>query len=623
VRLASPGALAPQALSVTLALSPSWTVLVYANADNDRSTLLVRDLAAMGEATLGDAVTVLVVADWSAGRTGPGGEAFPSGTEWYRLGGSGPPTVIATVQEQDLDDPAVLAGAVADAFQAFPSDRYAVVLWGPGASWHGGFGGDEQDTPDDLSDDGAPLRADGIGGALATALAGLGWTAPLDLVGFDASLMMGQEVAFSLRDVARAMVATADVEGGWDYRATLGRLGANPSLTGLALATGEVQDWALRHATAAEAVARAHAALDLSRIQAYADAWASLSAAILGSSSLDWLELARLQFAAQPGYGLGEPASPAPQPALRDAGQLLAGLGTASDSAVAAAAGDARGALGLLVSASAVGSGRAPPQVGLSLEAALGGSWPARSDGYADLSWNGWTAWGDVLSAISGNADALAPTIQRTLVNGSSPDVTHPPTIRFSAADADVASARLDLARVGGDGHGVSFGALGERALAPGTAYELAWDGNVPVLGDGVTVDEVHVQPWVRGGAQAVSLVPGLVRDDTVEIEAFALVVEGSAAVDTVLVRARGALTALALRDLAGLAFVPLRLDVTAGTWLPGPPLAISGDPAAPMGFGRRSGAAGTYRLLTTATDLWGNSATVSDDVVVTAPFGM
>lgn len=631
VSVESEGAI-PASLTVTLNVTPTWTVFVYGHADNALSTSLVRDIQAMSAANLGDAVRVIVAADYSSGRTLPSGDWFPSGTEWYRILGAGQPPecpwrpqeIPCLEEEQDFDDPLVLSQAVANALYAFPADRYAVVLWGRGASWLGGFGGDEHDTP---GEPGTPASPTDIAAALSAALTGIGRMEPLDLVAFDAPSMLGQEVAFAFQDVAASFVATGDLDGGggWDYATTLGRLAANPAMSGAQLAVREVQDWDARRASSGglDLVGRAHAAIDLSRMQTYADAWAALAGAMAQSGSPDWLAVARRQFGALPGYGAADPGDPDAQPVLRDAGQLLDSLAfLLSDPATAEAAIAAREALeGVLLGSSLGTARRERAQVGVHCEAPLGTDWPLRADAYARLGWDVQTRWSDVLSLVAGSSDAAPPRIDRIAQNTTDPTPLTPPLIQVRSTDADVGAARLSVARL--DGTAVtSYGAIAEVLAEPSAWYDLVWDLTLPFLSDGSAQSNVFLLPWMRGGSSSVFLVPGAIRDGAVSVDAYAVLVEGASQVEMFAVRGNGAFSVIPAADFGGLEFTPTLHDETGSGWVPGIPLTIPSGPEASLVLERAIVPPGTYRLITSMTDVWGNVGTAADDLTVVAPSG-
>jgi hypothetical protein len=611
----------PAAISVTLTLAPTWTVLVYANADNALSPALVGALAEMSEATIGENVTVLVAADWSAGRTLPDGQPLDTGVEWLRIRGGGlGPELVTRWSELDLDDPGVFASAVEGAFFAYPADRYAVVLWGPGAGWEG-FGGDENDTPGDPSDDGTRLSAAAIAQALSNVLPAIGAPLPIDALGFDAPLMMGQEVAFAFREVAATFIASADLDfgPGWDWRGTLSRLSADPYLSGAGFAALEVDAWDAHHAGPGDLLARAHAALDLTRMPAYAGAWSALSTAML-TTSPDWLAVARDQLAAAPGYGVEGTAAAGGQPVLRDAGQLLDALAARTgDGAVADAAAEARSALDALVLGNALGGARrARSQAGVHLEAPLGSRWGSRPPAYEALEWAAITGWANVLDSLALNDDGQEPSFERGAENTSGPTLQNPPRVHVISYDADAAVARLSVA----GGTGTAYGAAAELGLEPNVWSTLEWDGNLAALQDGASSSFVFLRPWLRVPTGAVWLVPGQIWDGVAAIEAHAVVIEGEPSVETVAIRVNGASVILALADFRGLDFIPSLWDEPSGARVAGPPLAIPDSPAASLVFQRTSAPAGTYELTTTVTDVWGRSSSASDVVVVTAPFG-
>lgn len=627
VLVESAGASNAASIDVVLTLTPTWTILVYGNADNALSTSLVSAIGDMSAASLDADLTVVVAADFSAGRTLPGGETHGSGTYWFRiLGGGATPDVVAyDPTEANFDDPAVLEATVANALVAFPADHVALVLWGPGASWRG-FGGDEHDTPGDASDDGAQMSPAQLAIALSNALMAVGRTR-IDLVGFDGAPMMSQEVAFELRDVADAFVASADLDSAasWDWATTLGRLAANPAVSAADLALGEVREWDARHGVSAlDLLSRAHAALDLSKLQAYADAWQALAAAMLQSPTPDWLDVARRQFDASPGYAADAPRAADPWPALRDAGQLLEALAWApNDPAIAAAAGDARLALDALVLGNALGGARvAASQVGVHLEASLGARW-LEADRYALLAWDASTGWGDVLSTLAANVDPFPLEIVALAQNTTTPSPETPPTIRVSSTDADIAAARLFVGRQQG-AQLLSYGVVAEALAAPGEEHDLVWRGTIPRLRVGTSASPLFLQPWLRFGSGAAFLVPVEISDGTSTVEASAIAVDGAPTVSEIAIRSSRGLGVLPLGAFRGLQLRPLLRDETTSTWVRSSvSLTIPDAPDASLVFERVPAPAGTYRLTTIATDVWGGEpASATHGVTLTAPFG-
>ncbi len=616
----------PQTISVALDAKQGWTVFVYGHADHNLSESLVRDIQEMNAANLGPFLTVVVAADFSSGRTDPTGAPFPSGTEWYRIVGAGSPAVlIGTLPEQNFDDPATLRAAAEAVFASYPARRYGFVLWDHGGSWEGGFGGDENDTPGNPADDGGGMRAADAAAALRSALASAGLTAvrPLDFVSFDTCLMAGNEVAYEFRDLARTFIADAEIDfgNGWDYTAAFTYLGAHPAVAAADFATSEVAAWEAHHetASASDRQVRSHAALDLEKLDAYAASWSTLASAMTASATLDWFAVGRAQFFANPGYGI-QFEEPAAFPPLRDAGQLLDLLaGAASDATVAGAASAARAALDASILAASNGDMRtANGQAGVHLEAPLASDWPARRAGYLDLAWNAATGWSSALDALAARADSIQPAVSTVAFNTVDPDAAHPPTVRLGSPDPDIAEARVFVAE-SLDGAVFFYGIIGLGAVLPGVEYDFVWSGQLLGLGDGATASVVMVLPWIPGAAP-IFVVPGLLGDASGSLEAFA-VLDASGAVSSVFILLDGRLSTFELADFAGALFTPTLLDFVTGIQVPATPLTIREPPGAPLDLVAGGAAPGTYELITTITDVWGNTGVAADTFTVLRPF--
>jgi hypothetical protein len=104
---------------------------------------------------------------------------------------------------------------------------------------------------------------------------------PVDVVGMDACLMTMLEVAYQLRDHARILVGSEDLEpgAGWPYTAVLGDLTARPSMTAAELATTIVRRFADSYADDREDVTQS--AIDLSRLDELVGAVDALARALL------------------------------------------------------------------------------------------------------------------------------------------------------------------------------------------------------------------------------------------------------------------------------------------------------------------------------------------------------
>ena len=183
----------------------AWTVLVYGHADHNLSNSFVRDIFEMAGAEISDEVRVIVLADFDASQeSADSGRNFPSGAQWLRItGDDAEPETLGEEEELDLDDPSLLAAAIATAFNEFPSERRALILWDHGGSWMGGFGGDTQDG----TRQGAPMSPPHLAEAIAAGLEAAD-VERLDILSFDTCLMASAEVALAMHTLTEIYIAT-------------------------------------------------------------------------------------------------------------------------------------------------------------------------------------------------------------------------------------------------------------------------------------------------------------------------------------------------------------------------------------------------------------------------------
>jgi hypothetical protein len=261
----------------------------------------------MANAQMGDAVQLVVLADWDASQRFAGAEDFfPAGLRLYRIhGGTDLPfELLAEGPEANLDDPVLLASIVRDVFTALPAERRGLILWDHGGSWQGGFGGDGQDgtatTKEPMS---APLVAEAVRQGLEAA--GIEQSPPLDFFSFDTCLMAGAEVAYPFRGLAGVYIADAEIDygNGWDYATTLSHFAQNTSASMADLALAEVSQWEQHHSSDLnDQMLRSHAALDLSQLDALAAAASNLTSIVAESETFDRVQLARGAFFAVAPY---------------------------------------------------------------------------------------------------------------------------------------------------------------------------------------------------------------------------------------------------------------------------------------------------------------------------------
>ncbi len=237
--------------------------------------------------------------------------------------------------EANSDDPNVLAQDIEDVFTNLPADNYAIIFWDHGGSWDGGFGGDYGDTWSPASY--TPMSANDMASAVISGLAnaGISGIRPLEFIGYDTCLMAGNEVAYEFKNLAKTFIACAEIDfgKGWDYTATLTYINNNPNLSATAIATQEVNHWDNHHTGANDNddVVRSHMAMDLSKMDAYANSWFDLGDEMWFDTTLDWNEVARNQYKTLPGYHI-QLSKQSEYPNIRDAGQFLNNLSNTTSS---------------------------------------------------------------------------------------------------------------------------------------------------------------------------------------------------------------------------------------------------------------------------------------------------
>jgi hypothetical protein len=206
--------------------------------------------------------------------------------------------MIADLGRRSMVDPSTLSDFIVWAKQAYPAQRYRLVMWDHGGG-QDGFGSDEN-FPGDI------MSVPQIATALDTARESTG--IHFDLIGFDACLMATAEVANALAPYADYLAASEEVEpgSGWDYRVILSGLSAEPSMAALPLGK-LITDSYIAGQKAGSDAAQAKGALtradsfitfsitDLSRIGELTDALKSFSTALSDyaqASTDQWVKVA-------------------------------------------------------------------------------------------------------------------------------------------------------------------------------------------------------------------------------------------------------------------------------------------------------------------------------------------
>lgn len=318
----------PSARTQAKASPADWSVLAFLAGDNNLEGPLLGNLHAMERVgSRPGSVEVLAQIDRAPGYDASDGGW--SGTRRYYVTRSATPRLIGSTLLADLGptntgDPRVLQDFVAFAAKRYPARATMLVLANHGSGFYV--------PPEMLSNarfDSArrahaaprtrrslfdasrewllapdPMRGiaydDGSGDCLdnrelkqvlANAHELLG--RPVDIVGMDACLMTMLEVAYQLRDHARILVGSEEVEpgGGWPYDAVLGDLTARPAMTPAELATAVVHRYGEYYSGARSAPAT-QSAIDLARLDNLVRAVDGLARTLLAALPSKSLEVA-------------------------------------------------------------------------------------------------------------------------------------------------------------------------------------------------------------------------------------------------------------------------------------------------------------------------------------------
>ncbi|HEX7130994.1 MAG TPA: clostripain-related cysteine peptidase [Iamia sp.] len=210
-----------------------WTILQYSMADTNLEEPMMADLVEMTEVGTQEGLNIVNLVDRSAEETDQDLLNIPdwAGAKVLQAD-AGAFTELEDLGDVNMGDPAVLADFIATSVADNPAAQYALIVSDHGASWPGV-------GPDDSSG-GDVLTLDEISTGIADGLEQAGLDR-FDLLGFDACLMAGYEVASTMAALADRMVASSELEPGhgWDYRA-LSVLADNPDATADELGTAIV-----------------------------------------------------------------------------------------------------------------------------------------------------------------------------------------------------------------------------------------------------------------------------------------------------------------------------------------------------------------------------------------------
>lgn len=299
-----------------------WTVLAYLAGDNDLESALLGDLREMERVgSRPGSVEILAQVDRARGQDTSDGNW--TGTRRYYVMRSANPRRIGSTLLGDLGptntgDPRVLKDFISFGVKRYPAKATMLVLSNHGSGFwvppemlsgegrrrrgrglrHGFF----QPTrewllrPDPVRgiayDDGSGDCLDNreLKQVLTHARRVLG--RPVDLVGMDACLMTMLEVAYQLRDHARILVGSEELEPGegWPHAAILGDLVARPAMTPAELGATIVRRYAEFYGADGPDVTQS--AIDLGKLDDLVGAVDRLARGLLAALPSSALELA-------------------------------------------------------------------------------------------------------------------------------------------------------------------------------------------------------------------------------------------------------------------------------------------------------------------------------------------
>jgi len=190
-----------------------WLILLYSAGDNNLYSYLFDDLDELEKVGSDENTHMVSVAD-----QGNYGKQWKNAKTFYlyadpSLGKINSPA-IENLGKVNTADPEFMGTKIGELIKKFPADHVAVIISDHGAGWEGAV---EDDTHNKF------MSLNEIKQALAKAVEIGG--RKIDLLGWDACLMAMAEVGYELKDFAKYMVASEQLEGadGWPYGSIFGK----------------------------------------------------------------------------------------------------------------------------------------------------------------------------------------------------------------------------------------------------------------------------------------------------------------------------------------------------------------------------------------------------------------
>ena len=251
-----------------------WTVLHYSMADTNLEPFMVEDVNEIGAVGSNANLRIRELMDRSPqyGKAKVLDQGNWVGGRVLDIGQGGRTKLVEDLGDVDSADPETLADFIADGIRDNRAAHYALIISDHGASWPG-IGPDEGSGNSvlDLAD-----LTEGISDGLERA-----GVDRLDLLGFDACLMAGYEVASAMAPLADRMVASQELEPGhgWDYQA-LQLLADDPDATADDLGKALIDGFAAQAAEAGTEESITLGLVDLTKMDAVDEAMAAFGGAL-------------------------------------------------------------------------------------------------------------------------------------------------------------------------------------------------------------------------------------------------------------------------------------------------------------------------------------------------------
>lgn len=320
-------ALATQDATTSSASQPvlkPWTIMVFMAADNNLEAGADQDLNEMETVGSNDTMNIVVQLDRN-GRYSEKSELKWTGARRFLIRRDDLPKKFTSPHLLDLGPvdmaaPESLLAFVRWAKEAYPAERYALILWNHGTGWKeadlsmnliSGTPEQERTTverpsfqpmPGSISCD---ISYDETSGnwmdipTLEKSLIGIRAILgkPIELLGYDACLMQMVEVAHAAASTARFQVASPDwePENGWPYDSILTALNAAPDMDGCRLGKTIVEKYRESYINGSQGnTAVTLSLIDLSRLRPFEKELLAFSKAVQASiRDIDDIEQAR------------------------------------------------------------------------------------------------------------------------------------------------------------------------------------------------------------------------------------------------------------------------------------------------------------------------------------------